>query len=289
MLPSAIKARDKMFYRAIFLSDIHLGSRGCQAELLLDFLKHHTCERLYLVGDIVDGWRLKSSLYWPQSHTDAVRRVLTLAKRNTQVIYVTGNHDEFLRKYSDLSIGNIRLVDEAEHVTADGRRLLVIHGDQYDVISRYHRWLAFLGDAGYTLLLRVNQWFNVLRRHLGYGYWSLSAWVKHKVKEAVNAMSQFEVAVAHDCRRRGFDGVVCGHIHRALIEDIEDIRYHNCGDWVESCTALAEDRSGRLRLIDWSGHRERVLEEASDADRTLETLEVLRELEAAARDADKAA
>src|SRR6056297_3250761 len=153
----------KKHYRTIFLSDIHLGTRGCQAERLLDFLKQHTCDELYLVGDIIDGWRMKSSMYWPQSHSNVLRRFLTLTKRGTRLVYVTGNHDEFLRRYSDLAIGNIELVDEAVHETADGRRLLVVHGDEYDVITRYHRWVAWLGDVGYTLMLELNRHFNVLR------------------------------------------------------------------------------------------------------------------------------
>ena len=242
----------KTFYRTIFLSDIHLGTKGCKAELLLGFLKQHHCERLYLVGDIVDGWRLKSTLYWPQSHTNVLRRFLTLAKRDTEVIYVTGNHDEFLRKYSELEFGNIKLVDEAEHETADGRRLLVIHGDQFDVVTRYHRWLAFLGDVGYMILLEINRWFNAVRQRMGYGYWSLSAWIKQKVKSAVSFISEFEVAVARECSRREFDGAVCGHIHRARIPDLQGIRYFNCGDWVESCTALVENEKGEFQVLEWT-------------------------------------
>jgi UDP-2,3-diacylglucosamine pyrophosphatase LpxH len=242
----------KTHYRTIFLSDIHLGTKGCQSEVLLHFLKHHTCDRLYLVGDIVDGWRMKSSIYWPQAHSDVLRRFLTLCKRGTRLIYVTGNHDEFLRKYSDLVIGNLEVVDEAVHITADDRRLLVVHGDEFDVVTRYHRWVAFLGDIGYTLLLGLNRYFNALRSRLGYGYWSLSAWIKHRVKRAVSFISEFEDAIAHQCRKRGFDGVVCGHIHHAEIRDLDGTTYMNCGDWVESCTALVEDEHGRFHILDWS-------------------------------------
>ncbi len=242
----------KTHYRTIFLSDIHLGTKGCQADQLLDFLKQHTCDELYLVGDIIDGWRMKSSMYWPQSHSNVLRRFLTLSKRGTRVCYVTGNHDEFLRRYSDLYVGNIELVDRAIHVTADGVRLLVVHGDEYDVITRYHRWVAFLGDIGYTILLELNRHLNTLRGRLGYGYWSLSAWIKQRVKRAVNFVSDFEEAVAHDCRRQGFEGVVCGHIHHAEIRDLDGIRYLNCGDWVESCTALVEEAGGTIRILDWS-------------------------------------
>ena len=242
----------KTRYRTIFLSDIHLGARACQAHQLIAFLKAHDCERLYLVGDIVDGWRLKSNFYWPQSHNDVLRRFLTLMKRGVKVVYVTGNHDDFLRKYSDLEVGNLTVVDEAVHESADGRQLLVVHGDQFDVITRYHRWLAFLGDIGYTTLLSANRYFNAARARLGFGYWSLSAWLKRRVKQAVNYISDFEQAVAYECRRRGYDGVVCGHNHHAEIAERSGVTYMNCGDWVESCTALVEDDAGQFRLIDWS-------------------------------------
>lgn len=245
----------KTHYPAIFLSDIHLGTKGCQAERLLSFLKSHTCDRLYLVGDIVDGWRMKSGVYWPQTHSNVVRRFLTLAKRGTEVIYVTGNHDEFLRRYSDMEIGNLKVVDQFVHVSASGQRLLIVHGDQYDVVTRYHRWIAWLGDVGYTLLLALNRQFNALRRRLGYGYWSLSQWLKHKVKTAVNYISDFEEAITHQCHRDGYDGVVCGHIHHAEISEFNGVAYMNCGDWVESCTALVEDADGVYRIIEWRGEQ----------------------------------
>lgn len=243
---------DKTHYRSIFLSDIHLGTKGCKAEILADFLKHHTCDQLYLVGDIIDGWRLRSGFYWPQTHTNVMRRFLTMSKRGTEITFITGNHDEFLRRYTNLEIGNIRLVDEAVHETADGRRLLVVHGDLYDVVTRYHRWLAFLGDKSYELLLRLNAVFNRWRMRYGYGYWSLSAWIKGKVKRAVNYISEYEEAVARHCRRQAFDGVVCGHIHHAEITKLDGIDYMNCGDWVESCTALVEDRHGRFHILRWA-------------------------------------
>jgi UDP-2,3-diacylglucosamine pyrophosphatase LpxH len=237
--------------RSIWVSDAHLGTRGCRAEALADFLKHHRCDNLFLVGDIVDGWRLKSKMYWPQAHSNVIRRVLTKAKRGCRVVYVTGNHDEFLRRYSNLELGNIVLCDSAEHVTADGRRLLMIHGDQYDAVVQGHKWLAFLGDKGYEFLLVLNRWFNRFRERFGFGYWSLSAAVKHRVKKAVNFISDFEDAVAWDCRRRGFDGVVCGHIHHAEIRDFDGVTYYNCGDWVESCTALVERHDGTIELRRW--------------------------------------
>jgi len=244
--------------RTIWVSDAHLGTRGCRAEALADFLKHHRCDNLFLVGDIVDGWRLKAKMYWPQAHSNVIRRVLTKAKRGCRVVYVTGNHDEFLRRYSNLELGNIVLCDSAEHVTAEGRRLLVIHGDQYDAVVQGHKWLAFLGDKGYEILLVLNRWFNRFRERFGFGYWSLSAAVKHRVKKAVNFISDFEDAVAWDCRRRGFDGVVCGHIHHAEIRDFGGVTYYNCGDWVESCTALVEHHDGRIELRRWLtiGHPE---------------------------------
>ena len=242
----------KTHFPAIFLSDIHLGTRGCQAEKLCDFLKSHTCDRLYLVGDIVDGWRMQSGVYWPQSHINVVREFLSYAKQGTEVIYISGNHDEFLRRYTELELGAIRVVDEDTHITQNGQRMLVLHGDQFDVITRYHRWLAFLGDIGYNALLHVNTGVNAIRRHLGYGYWSLSAWIKHRVKKAVNFISEFEQAVAHQCVRQGFDGAICGHIHHAEISDIQGVRYMNCGDWVESCTALTEDKHGHFQIIDWT-------------------------------------
>ncbi|MBC7213249.1 UDP-2,3-diacylglucosamine diphosphatase [Pseudomonas mosselii] len=238
----------KLRVRTLWISDVHLGTRDCQAEHLAHFLKGYQAERIYLVGDIIDGWKLRGGIYWPQAHTNVIRRLLTLSKRGTELIYVTGNHDEFLRRYSKLILGNIQLVDEAEHLTVDGRRLLVIHGDQFDVITRYHRWLAFLGDRAYEFTLVLNRWLNHWRARYGYGYWSLSAYLKHKVKGAVNFISDFEDAIAHECTRRGFQGVVCGHIHHAEIRRVGEVEYLNCGDWVESCTALIEHWDGRIEL-----------------------------------------
>lgn len=240
-------------YRTVWISDVHLGTPGSQAERLSAFLKANPCETLYLVGDIIDGWRLKGTFYWPQEHTNVIRKILTKSKRGTQVYYVTGNHDDFLRKFVDyeLRMGNIHVVNDAIHETADGRKLFVLHGDLFDVVTRYHKWVAVAGDIAYTTLLRANRYVNWARARLGYPYWSLSAFAKHKVKSAVNFISEFEKAVAHECRRRGFDGVVCGHIHHAEIKEIEGVTYYNSGDWVESCTALVEHFDGRMELIDW--------------------------------------
>ena len=240
-------------YRTIWISDVHLGTPGCKAEHLVDFLKHNECETLYMVGDIVDGWKLQGSWYWPQEHTNVIRKVLTKSKRGTRVFYVTGNHDEFLRKFVGfgLAIGNIRIVNEQVHKTADGRKLLVTHGDAFDVITRYHKWIALAGDTAYNLTMRANDQINGIRRKLGLRYWSLSAMAKKSVKNAVNIVSRFEDSVSRECQRRGLDGVVCGHIHHAESRRINDVEYHNCGDWVESCTALAEDFNGKIHIIRW--------------------------------------
>ena len=238
-------------YRTLWISDVHLGTPGCKAAALADFLKRNECEQLYLVGDIIDGWTLRAEFYWPQEHSNVVRRILTKAKRGTRVTYVTGNHDEFLRKFVDtaLALGNIEIVNEAVHRTADGRRLLVTHGDAFDVITRYHRWIALAGDALYRGTMRANELLNRGRRLAGLGYWSLSGYAKQRVKTAASIVSNFEQSVAHECKRRRFDGVVCGHIHHAEIRPIGRITYHNCGDWVDSCTALAEDASGRIQVL----------------------------------------
>ncbi len=239
-------------HRAIFLSDVHLGTRGCQAALLLDFLRRNESETLYLVGDIVDGWRLKRWWYWPQAHNDVVQKIMRKARKGTNVVYIPGNHDEAARQYCQLTFGEVKVEAEAIHVQPDGRKLLVIHGDQFDGIVRYARWLAILGDWAYSAALRSNTTFNWARRKLGLPYWSLSAYLKHKVKNAVQFIDNYEHAVANEARRRGVDGVVCGHIHHAEIRSIDGILYCNDGDWVESCTALVEDFEGRLRIVRWA-------------------------------------
>jgi UDP-2,3-diacylglucosamine pyrophosphatase LpxH len=244
--------RGKMKLRTVWISDTHLGTSGCNAELLHDFLHSIKPDTLYLVGDIIDGWRLKRGWYWPQRHNDIIRRVLKLANKGTRVIYVPGNHDEALRDYTGLAFGGVEVVAEAIHETADGRRLLVTHGDEFDGVVLYARWLAFLGDAGYSLLLKLNVWFNAVRRRFGLPYWSLSAYIKHRVKNAVAFISRFEEVVAHAARERGVDGVVCGHIHSAEIREFDGITYMNDGDWVESCTALVEHHDGRIEILDWA-------------------------------------
>ncbi|WP_051231055.1 UDP-2,3-diacylglucosamine diphosphatase [Kaistia adipata] len=238
--------------RTLFLSDIHLGTRGSQADLLLDFLKWHDAETIYLVGDIIDGWRLKKGWYWPQPHNDVVQKLLRKARKGARLVYIPGNHDEFLRDYLGTHLGGVELVDRAIHETADGKRLLVIHGDQFDVVVRHAKWLAFLGDHAYNLALALNTVVGKVRRKLGFEYWSLSAWAKLKVKNAVSFIGAFEQALLTEARRVGADGVVCGHIHHAAIRDDRDIRYINTGDWVESCTAIVEHHDGRIEMVRWA-------------------------------------
>ena len=248
--------RPKQKFRTVWISDIHLGTRGCNAVLLLDFLKAIECETLYLVGDILDGWRLRKGWYWPDAHNEVVRRILKLAHRGTRVVLIAGNHDEMLRPYAGFTFGGVEVALEAIHTTADGRRLLITHGDAFDVVVLYHRWLAFLGDQAYSLLLQANVVLNRVRRRLQLPYWSLSSYLKMRVKNAVAFVSEFEEAVARAASERGVDGVVCGHIHSAEIRQIGAITYYNDGDWVESCTALVEAADGSIRLIDWAAeHR----------------------------------
>jgi len=240
-------------HRTLFLSDTHLGTRGCKAEMLADFLAHNDCETLYLVGDIVDGWRLRRSWFWNDMHSQVVNLILRKVEEGTRVIYVPGNHDEVLRDYCGLILAGVELQREAIHRTADGRDFLVLHGDQFDGIVTYAKWLAFLGDHAYTFALRLNEVLNWARRRLGLPYWSLSAYLKLKVKNAAKFITNFEDAIAREANRRGVEGVVCGHIHHAQIKEINGILYCNDGDWVESCTALAEDAKGRLEIVNWTG------------------------------------
>ncbi len=239
-------------YRTLFISDVHLGTRGCQADLLLDFLKHNESEELFLVGDIIDGWRLKQSWHWPQAHNDVVQKLLRKVRKGARVVFVPGNHDEFARDFLGLEFGGVEVIDHAVHETADGRKMLVIHGDQFDIVVSHARWLAHLGDWAYDFAILINSWFNRARRKLGLPYWSFSQWAKLKVKKAVNFIGDFERALAAEARKRGADGVICGHIHHATIRDIDGMTYVNTGDFVESCTAIAEHFDGRLELIRWS-------------------------------------
>ncbi|MDF2619408.1 MAG: metallophosphoesterase [Xanthobacteraceae bacterium] len=239
-------------YRSLFLSDVHLGTKGCQADLLLDFLRYHEADTIYLVGDIVDGWRLRAGWYWPQTHNDVVQKLLRKGRKGARIVYLPGNHDEFLRDYYGNHFGGIEVMETAIHEAADGRRYLVIHGDVFDVVVRHAKWLAFLGDGAYTSALGINTYLNWVRRKLGFPYWSLSQWAKLKVKNAVNFIGRFEEAVATEARRHKVDGVICGHIHHATMHGNFGVDYINCGDWVESCTAIVEHEDGRFELIDWA-------------------------------------
>lgn len=250
--PEPRGVRPKQKYRTVWISDIHLGTRGCNAEMLVDFLRSIECETLYLVGDIIDGWRLRKGWYWPDAHNEVIRRILKMAHRGTRVVYVVGNHDDMLRDYAGLTFGGVELLQEDVHRTADNRRLLITHGDSYDGIVLYAKWLALLGDKAYSVLLRANAIVNAVRRRFKLPYWSLSAHLKRRVKNAVQYVFAFEEAVAREVTERGLDGVVCGHIHSAELRQIGDITYYNDGDWVESCTALAEAADGTITIIDWA-------------------------------------
>lgn len=238
-------------YRAIWISDIHLGTPGCKADFLLDFLRCNDSDHLYLVGDIIDGWQLKRGWYWKQSHNDVVQKILRKARKGTKVTYIVGNHDEGLRQFLGMTFGEIEILNEACHEMRDGRRLWVTHGDLFDGVIQYAKWLAYLGDSAYTVALKLNDTLNTIRHRLGLSYWSLSQYLKHKVKNAVSFITAFEEALTMEAKRRGYDGVVCGHIHRAEIREIDGILYCNDGDWVESLSALVETHQGELKLVHW--------------------------------------
>ncbi len=255
--------------RTMFVSDLHLGTKGCQADLFLDFLRVHDAETIYLVGDIVDGWRLKQSWYWPQKHNDVVQKLLRQARAGVRIVYVPGNHDEFLRDYYGSHFGGIEVVEQAIHEAADGRRYLVIHGDLFDLVVRHARWLALLGDWAYMTALGISTYINIARRKLGLTYWSLSAWAKLRVKNAVNYISEFETALTGEAQRLGVHGVICGHIHHAAIRDMGEVRYVNTGDWVESCTAVVENFDGSFEIVRWA-HSVRLLQD--DAERAAKML-----------------
>jgi UDP-2,3-diacylglucosamine pyrophosphatase LpxH len=242
--------------RAAFISDVHLGTRGCQAELLLEFIRELDCETLYLVGDIVDGWKMKSGWFWPQAHNDVVQKILRLARKGVRVVYIPGNHDDRIRDFCGIHFGGVVVARDAIHEAADGKRYLVTHGDEFDGVVQHAKWLAFLGDWGYRALLSANTWFNRARRLMGMGYWSLSAYLKHRVKNAVAFIDNFEAAMAEEARRRGVQGVICGHIHHAEIRQIDGVTYINDGDWVESCTAVVERHDGTFEIVRWLEARE---------------------------------
>jgi len=251
-------------YRSIFISDIHLGTKDCKADQLNNFLKHNSCETLYLVGDIVDAWKIKQNKWrWKQSHTNVVRRILGHAKRGTRVVYVIGNHDEFLRPYLHygLGFGMLELTNQCEHIGADGKHYLVVHGDLFDGITRIAPWLALLGDKAYDFILSVNNKFNWILHRMGIGYFSLSRFLKHKVKKAVDFMFQFEKNLVGYCKKKGYDGVICGHIHHAEIKEIDGVMYMNDGDWVESLTALVEHHNGSWEIVTWTQETDNVVDD----------------------------
>ncbi|MBU1253025.1 MAG: UDP-2,3-diacylglucosamine diphosphatase [Alphaproteobacteria bacterium] len=262
-------------FRTIWISDIHLGTKGCNAAMLIDFLDHTDSETMYLVGDIIDGWRLKKKFYWPPEHNDIVWRVLKRARRGTRIVYIPGNHDEMVRPFCGMNFGGVEIKRADVHTTADERRLLVLHGDEFDTIMLAHRWLAFVGDALYHVMMGLNGWVNAVRKGLGLPYWSLSKAAKHKVKNAVEFISKYEEVVARAASERGVDGVVCGHIHTAEMRDFDGIAYYNDGDWVEGCNALVEHFDGTMEILHWSDEiakRDPLAESSQEPDQA-ETLE----------------
>lgn len=248
MTPSSLQHR----YRAIFISDVHLGMRNSQAHALLDFLRETSSDTLYLVGDIIDFWKFRRGPHWPQSHNDVLQKVLRKARKGTRVVFIPGNHDEGLRDYCGMDFGGVEVRRDAIHEAANGRRYLVLHGDEFDVVVRYARWLALLGDKGYDAALALNIPLNFARRMLGMGHWSLANFLKQRVKGAVNYIGEFEEALSSEARRRGAQGLICGHIHHANDRMIDGVHYLNCGDWVESCSAIGERFDGTFHLIRWN-------------------------------------
>lgn len=244
----------KMVYRSVFISDVHLGTRWSKAEELASFLSSIRCEKLYLVGDIIDGWKLRNNPRWPQSHNRVIRKILKMAKRS-EVFYITGNHDEFVDEFEGYDFGGIRICKKTSHITADNRRFMVIHGDEFDVVVKYRKWLAFLGDTAYTFALYLNDILTWIRSRLGLPYWSLSQYLKHRVKDAVAFVGDFEETLLAETRKGNHHGVICGHIHRPTIRNIEDTVYCNSGDWVESCSALVEHADGTLEVVRWDGEK----------------------------------
>jgi UDP-2,3-diacylglucosamine pyrophosphatase LpxH len=251
-----LESHDIKKVRTLFLSDIHLGSKASKADFLLDFLRVYEADTIFLVGDIVDGWRLKRSWYWPQNCNDVVQKLLRKGRKGARIVYVPGNHDDFLREFPGVHFGGIEVAQNFIHEAADGKRYLILHGDEFDVVVRNARFIAHLGDWAYDLAIALNVWIARLRRVLGLPYWSFSAWAKLQVKRAVNFIGEFQRVVADEARRHDVDGVICGHIHHAVIEDIDGVTYINTGDWVESCTAVVEHFDGSMELIRWQSSAE---------------------------------
>ena len=242
-------------YRSLFISDVHIGTKDCKADQLFEFLKNHSFDQLYLVGDIFDGWKMKNGVYWDKSFNKLIRRVLKLSKQGVPVFYITGNHDEFLRKWANTQFDNIHLLNRTCHTSASGKRYLVIHGDQFESVTHCSAFLKFVGDKGYDILMTLNRIYNRVRAKYGYGYWSFAGYLKEHVKTAKSYILRYEQAVAHGAKIQGFDGVICGHIHQAANKKIEGVEYLNTGDWVESCTAILETHDGEMVLVDWLSER----------------------------------
>ena len=242
-----------MDYKSIFISDVHLGTKGCQAEALDNFLRHNNSDKLYLVGDIIDGWKLHKKIYWPQSHSNVIRKIIGKARKGTKVYYIPGNHDDVLRRWMDMDLrfGKIKIVLDRVHQGVDGKKYYVVHGDAFDGITRLAPWVAWLGDSAYEVTQGLNRWYNKLRKTLGMGYWSFSKFLKHNVKKAVDFVFQFEKNITAYCDSKGYAGVICGHIHTPVIKQIDGVTYMNCGDWVENTTALVEHHDGSFEIIDY--------------------------------------
>ena len=256
---------DKIFnYRSIWISDFHLGTRGCQSELLLEFIKHTQSEKLYLVGDIIDGWALKNTWHWPQSHNDVVQKILRKARHGTEVFYISGNHDEVMRGFAPVNFGGVSILNQVIHETVDKKKYLVVHGDQFDGIIQCAKWLAMLGSITYDFLIYFNRYINFFRKKLGYEYWSLSNYLKFTVKNAVKFVSEYEKLVCNYAKQFKVEGIICGHIHHANMQSMNGIHYINDGDWVESCTALVEHFDGKLELINWTEKRKELFNETID-------------------------
>src|SRR5258708_554829 len=238
-----------MNYRAIWISDVHLGTRHSQVSTLLEFLRETECGHLYIVGDFVDGWQLRRKWFWTEDYNVLIQKLLRKNRKHTQVTLITGNHDEFLERFLGLNFGAVRLVERAVHEAADGKRYLVIHGHQFDGLAHFNRLLDRVGSALYDRILDINMWLNRIRRGMGFGYWSFASAVKMKAKSAVKYVTDYEDAMIQFARKTGMAGVICGHVHRPEIRPLGDVVYMNCGDWVENCTALVEDFEGRFSLI----------------------------------------
>ena len=252
--------KDKfLLYKSIFISDVHLGTRGCQAKKLLEFYKHTRSENLFLVGDIIDIWELKKSFYWPQEHNDVIQKTLRKARHGTKVQYIIGNHDEMFRKMIPLNFGDIKMVSRLVYETVDKKRYLLVHGDAWDGVMKYAKWLSKIGSVAYNWLLSINVVINFIRQRLGKDNWSLAMFLKNKVKNAVKYIGEYEKTIANFAKKKNFDGIICGHIHKAANQDLDGINYLNCGDWVESCTALVEHLDGRMEIIEWDKLREQVV------------------------------